>query len=249
MLVGNIASTQEKLAFKHYLMQSIQNCLCRYEVDETVFRDGFEKAFNFADKDFDNLRSRLLDLTLLHVFNGKELWIGEETPAGNDIPDDVRVAAYAMLPSAKAFAVSRGLEAGDTMIANVIEQAVNITADSLASGRLLQNLNKYLFGVYCKRLARNISPSAYNARKDEEPSKEQPSEICNPADEIEKRIFAREMLNLMPPQPRMIAYLRHYWGYEWPEIAERLGISINAARKALTVGLRKAREKYMQTRK
>ena len=56
LLFSNSSWTQDKLEFKQNLMQSIRGCLTPYEVDEKVFKDGFEKAFDFAYKDIDNLR-------------------------------------------------------------------------------------------------------------------------------------------------------------------------------------------------
>jgi RNA polymerase sigma factor (sigma-70 family) len=247
MLFGNSCWTQDKLAFKQHLMQSIQGCLRPYEVDEMVFKDGFEKAYDLADQDIDNFRARILGLTLWHVFNGSGLWIGTQTPEGNAIPDDVLTTAYAIWTNAKNYAESHGVDADDTMVSSAMEQAVHITTDNLAHGHPLRNLQKYMFGIYCKRLARNINQSGYEIRKTE--LVEEPLEKHMPApdaslDESEKRLFVHELLNFMPRQSRMIAYLRHYWGYEWSEIAERLDISVSAARKALTIGLRKAREKY-----
>jgi len=251
MLTSNAFWTQDKLAFKQNLMQSIRGCLNPYEVDETVFKAGFEKAFGSADKDIDGLRGRLLGLTLWHVFDGNGLWIGAFTPVGNTVPDDVLVAAYAMWPNAKDYAEGQGVEADDTIVSSAMEQAVHITTDSLAHGHQLRNLNKYIFGVFCKRLAKNIRQSGYEVRKTELPE-ERLLDLEDYEDSLEaaeNRIFAQELLNFMPKQSRVVAYLRHYWGYDWSEIAERLGISVNAARKALTVGLRKAREKYEKSKK
>ena len=251
MSLDNACWTQDKLAFKQNLMHSIQGCLNPYEVDETVFKVGFEKAFDGTDKDIDNLRARLLGLTLWHVFSGNGLWIGCQTPAGNAVPDNVLVAAYAMWPNARNYAEGRGMDADDTMVSSAMEQAVHITADNLTNGHPPRNLEKYMFGVYCNRLARNIGQSGYEVRKaelSEERLEERTAGLNDSPDEVENRLFANELLNFMPRQSKMIAYLRHYWGYEWSEVAERLGISVSAARKALAVGLRKAREKYKQSR-
>ena len=243
MLTSNVFWTQNKLAFKQNLMQSIRGCLKPYEVDEIVFKDGFEKAFDSAYKDIDSLRGRLLGLTLWHVFDGNGLWIGVFTPAGNPVPDDVLVAAYAMWPDARNYAVCQGMDADDTMISSAMELAAHITTDNLSHGHQPRNLNKYLFSVYCKRLARKIAQLRYEAKKAKLFDEHLP-DIEDSIDAVENRMFAQKLLDFMPRQSRMIAYLRHYWGYDWSEIAERLGISVNAARKSLSVGQRKAREKY-----
>jgi hypothetical protein len=246
MLTGNTYWAQDKIAFKNNLMLSIKNCLCPYKVDENIFKNGFEKAFDHADKDFDNLRARLLGLTLWHVFNGSELWISSHTPSGSIVPDEVLINAYVTWRKARNFAKKHGADA--IMASTVMEEAVHITADKLAKNLLLRNVGQYMFGIYCKRLMRSINPSDFNSRKIKL-SEDRLSDSGAAADAMENRIFAQEMLDLMPERVRVIALLRHYWGYEWTEIAERLGMSVNAAKKTLTVGFRKTREKYEKNHK
>jgi hypothetical protein len=218
--------------------------MASHDVATPTLEDGLKKAFDRADEDFDNLRSRFLDLTLWHIYARDGLWIGARTPAGNVIPADVLVAAYTMWRNAMNFANNRGVDF--LMASSAMEWAAHLTADNLAKGRLPGNVRKYMFGIYRHRLARSVGQSGCGFRKVEFVERRL-SDLGSFSTELANRLFSREMLRFMPPQSRKVAQLRHYFGCGWPEIASVMGISVFAARKALSVGLRKARERYARS--
>lgn len=63
---------------------------------------------------------------------------------------------------------------------------------------------------------------------------------------FDRTILCNELLNAMQAKGKKVAIARYVHGYEWPEIAEYLGTSINAAQKALSAGISKVFDLYRQ---
>ncbi len=196
--------------------------------------------------------SYLLGLILWKVFaRGSELWITPKTAAGNDVPVDLLVMAYTMWRRAVSFAASCGVGSSDA--AEALAQTTHATADQLArddrsgESNRIRSVHNYLFAAFMYAIFRvagkqgskpvqHVQLSGLNDRSDEGAFHRA----------LESSILCRELLKAMPPKGRRAAIARYFMGFGWPETAETLKTSVNAAQKAQSVGLRRAFETCMR---
>lgn len=160
------------------------------------------------------------------------------------MPLDLLVAAYTMWRRAVTLAAEHGV--GRPEAAEVLAKTTHATADHIAKRDLgsedqIRDIERYLFASFINsisRIARKRGPK-HVIRK---------ASFFDRCDEgafqqaLESSVFCRELLNVMPPKGRRVAIARYLMGYEWPEVADVFDTSVNAAKKAQSVGLRRAFE-------
>ena len=137
----------------------------------------------------------------------------------------------------------------DTAIAaEALTAATYATTDRLAgSGRetdgKIRDVRNYLFATYMYRIfdiARKQSPSQANyVDMKRWVANSRVSDNWTFLEGLENTIYCREFLDAMPPKAKSVAIARYVLGYSWPETAGALGSTVNAAQKALSVGVRK----------
>jgi len=148
-----------------------------------------------------------------------------------------------MWRNALKYAKKRGFD--NLKAVTAVLKAVHITVDGLSNGEPIDDARKYMFGVYLHLLSRIIRDSGVLLKKvgfSEETLKKWIFYI----DPIEDKVLSRELFEVMPPQGKRVAVLRFKVGLSWEETARKLNTSVNAAQKALSVGLKKAFDTYMK---
>ncbi len=193
----------------------------------------------------EEIHSNLLELIVWRLFSRQsDLWITSKTAAGNRVPLDLLVAAYTMWRRAVRFAAE--YDVGRPEVAEVLAENTHATADYIAkrnreSGDRIRDIDRYLFASF-------ITSIAGIARKRGPKHQIREASFFERCDEgafqqaLESSVLCRELLNVMPRQARRVAMARYLMGYEWPEVADVFETSVNAAKKAQSVGLRKAFE-------
>ena len=241
MQIENTTGVYDKLTLKQNLMQGIHHLLSSYKVDTVTLNNGLEKAFGEIYGNFDDLRLQFLGLTLWYIFAKDGLWIKFRTPTGNVVSENVLISAYVMWREAARFARKHG--ADSLMASSAMECAAHVTTDNLASGCFPGNIQRYMFGIYRKTLANMIRRSgreSYTAEFFENRMSDQGAFAA----ELENHLFAKELMALMPPRTRRLAYMCCYYGYSLQETAEIMGMSVRAVQKSLSIGSRKALDEY-----
>jgi RNA polymerase sigma factor (sigma-70 family) len=235
----NTEWARNKLQIKQDLNDKLQLFLTSCGIETEILADAIDSVLAEVREDFDCLQTQILGLILWRVFAGESgLWIGCRTPDGNAIPASVLVMAYEMWHKAMGFAGKRGVDS--LTAASALIQSTYATVDSLAKkDNPVKDVRKYLFGTYTNKISK-ISHKLHEREQDVQIEEVALSDSGILFNRIEDKILCRELLNIMPPQGRRVVALRHYLGLDWDEIAVVMGISVNAAQKALSAGVKKA---------
>jgi DNA-directed RNA polymerase specialized sigma24 family protein len=203
----------------------------------------------------EELRSTLLGLVLWKIFGrGSALWIASKTEAGHEVPLDLLVLAFAMWEGAVNLATKYGVDTAAA--AEALAAATHATADKLAGsgvareGNKIRDVRNYLFASYMYTIF-NIAGKHGSSQPDYVDMEDW---VANREDSdkgaflevVESGVYCRELLEAMPPKARSVAIARYVLGYSWSETAGALGSSINAAQKALSIGVRRAIGTCMQ---
>ena len=219
--------------------------------EESLLEIGKISIGNSAEE----IRSRLMGLILWRLFGRKAaFWISAQTKAGNRVPLDLLVAAYSVWNNASNLAARYGMDA--IAAAKVLIQVTHDTADLIAKNKRnsesegIRDACDYIYTAYTysiRRIVAKRGPSGMDSVDiDELIAKQDFSDQGAFLEVLNDGILCWELLNAMQPKGRSVAIARYILGYSWPEIADSLGTSINAAQKALSSGIRKAFEMCMQ---
>ena len=228
----------------HGLIEEIQPLLA----PRGVGPEALTKALNEAlleisnkpmDGSPDDRRELLLGLILWKIFaKGSPLWISLKTAAGNSVPPDLLVAAYAMWRNASYVAARQ--EVDNAAAAEALVKATHATADRIANGRNseseeIRDIRKYLFAAYRNAIVtlagkQGLNRTDYVDMGDWIANREL-SDRGAFVEAVESEILCRELLESMPPRGRSVAVARYILGYSWPETAGALDTSVNAAQR------------------
>ncbi len=237
------------------VLAEIQPLVSAHGIGAAVLAGAFREALHEirsgkqgAHKRPEDHRSCLIGLILWKIFaKGSALWIDSKTESGNAITLDIRVTAYAIWDRAAAFAVSRNLDLG--IAADTLALAVRMTADRLATEKVpdssdkVRDLKKFMFKIYMNKtydlLMREGAAVTDNVDFAEFVTDRDVSDEGAFIEGLHRRILCGEFLDAMPEMGREVAIVRHALGYNWQDTAENLDTSVNAAQKALSVGIRK----------
>jgi DNA-directed RNA polymerase specialized sigma24 family protein len=236
------------------LIEEIRPVLARYGVGTETVARAFEEArveVGASGKDRkvsrQELRSTLFGLVLWKIFGRRSApWISSKTEAGHEIPHDVLVAAYSMWEGLVDLAARHGVDTAAA--AEALTAATHATADKLAcsgegtEGDEIRDVRNYLLTSYVHRIS-YIAGKQGSTRTD---YVDMESWVLNRklSDKraflhgLENEIYCREFLDAMPAKAKSVAIARYVLGYTWPETAEALDSSVNAAQKALSSGVR-----------
>ena len=215
-------------------------------LDTAMLNAAIDKALHETEDVFEDFQILVLDRVLWQFFAKKSgFWIGCRTPEGNAIPAEILVKAYTMWRNAMSFAENRGID--NMKAATALLKAVYVTVDDLSNGNSIADAQKYIFGVYRHNLSRITRKHGFDHGKIEL-TDENLADKGIYLEQIDNKILCRELLDAMPPQGKRVAVLRYKIGCSWMETAKKLGTSINAAQKALSIGLQRAFDAYMKDR-
>lgn len=202
----------------------------------------------------EELRTTLLGLVLWRIFGrGSALWIATKTEAGHEVPLDLLVLAFAMWEGAVNLATKYGVDTAAA--AEALAAATHATVDKLAvrgvakEGKI-RDVRNYMFASYMYTIfgiagKHGSSQPDYVDMEDWVANRED-SDKGAFLEVVESGVYCRELLEAMPPKARSVAIARYVLGYSWSETAGALGSSINAAQKALSIGVRRAIGTCMQ---
>ncbi len=192
-------------------------------------------------------RSCLLGLVLWRIFaRGSTLWVESKTEAGNPVSLSVRVAAYAMWGNALRFAASRNID--PAFAADTLSLAAQAAADRLADGQEgrqiggIGDVKRYIFRTYVLMIGDVVAK--HGPTHTDSYDIEDWLENCDVSDQgafldaLEQRVLCGEFMNAMQTRGRRVAIFRHAFGYSWEDTARKLGTSVNAAQKAMSVAIR-----------
>ncbi len=236
------------------LMKEIQPLVALRGIDSDALAVVFRKSLlEFDSKGItnpsDEFRSDFMGLILWRLFaRGGPLWINPRTQTGNSVPLDLLVAAYSAWKSASNLAAKNGMDAiaaADTLI-----QVTHATADLIArnagdpQAEVIHDVYQYLYTAYAysvrRTATRQRSTEAISVDMGEWITRREFSDRGTFLDALEKGILCGELLDAMQPRGRSVAIARYALDCSWPETADSLGTSINAAQKALSSGFTKA---------
>lgn len=234
---NNSGWIKDKISIRQELKRQLQPFLASFGIETEILADAIDSVLAEVDEDFEYIQTQILGLVLWRIFAGESgLWIGCRTPAGNAIPANILVVAYKMWDKAMEFAKNRKVDS--LTAASVLIQAAYVTVDMLAGKNTITDVQKYLFGTYRNIISKNLRENRENFYALPPDATFSDNGIFS--DKINDTILCREILDLMPPQGRRVTALRYLAGLSWQEIANVMGISVNAAQKALSVGIKKA---------
>ncbi len=229
-----------------------------------VTPETFSKALNEAlldlqkettDGSLESARELLLGLVLWKLFaQGSALWIGLRSEAGKTVPTELLVNAYSMWKYAANIAARQGVDSATA--AEALVQVTHATANQIAKQEHdpdrgeIRDFRKYLFAAYRHAIS-DIAAKQGSDRTDyvdmeEWISNRELSDRGTFMEVVESGILCQELLDAMPRRARSVAMARYVLDYNWPETAGCVQSSINAAQKALSVGVRSAFGMCMQ---
>ena len=238
------------------VVEEMQSLLAPYGIGPARLDRALNEALQelseqsrIATESTEALRSSLVRFILWKIFVGTDtLWIDSRTEQGNEVPLQLLVAGYVLWKSAVNLAAKHNLDTA--VAAETLARATHATADQLArkehdaNSREIRNLRSYLYATYMYSIfeVAGTQPLSQIECVDMEDwiSRREFSDQGAFLEAIESGIFCRELLRSMPPKGRSAAIARYILGYSWPETAESLGTSVNAAQKALSAGIRDA---------
>lgn len=200
-------------------------------------------------------RLRIVGLVLRKLFARESaLWINPQTKAGNLVSMKVLVSAYSVWKSASILAKKYRVDpisAADSLVRvtnDIADLISNNAGDSKREG--IRHVCHYIYTAYTysiRRIARKkVSRDRNSVNIAGYIAKRELSDKGVFRETLDAGLLCQELLDAMPPRGKSVAIARYILGYSWPEIADSLGSSINAAQKALSTGIRMAVEVYGQ---
>jgi len=229
---------------KDHLFRRIRPFLAHYKISREKLEASIEEAFYDAGEP--SVFMEILPLIFWRIFGCENiLWINPTTPAGNIASLDVLVTAYAMWDDAQRIALKRGLDSADA--AEALTNVVYQLTDRIAYGAApkIDNIRKYLF-VGCIRTLSRIAENAGTRCLSGKRKMKNPSDDGAFINGIENAILCHDLLRTMPLKVRKAVVLRYMEGFSCRETAATVGMSNNAARKAIHASLKKAYETCMR---
>lgn len=236
------------------LMKEIQPLVALRGINSEALAVVFRKSLLEIDSKrignpSDEFRSEFIGLILWRLFvRGGPLWINPRTQAGNNVPLDLLVAAYSAWKSASNLAAKNGMDA--MAAADTLVQVTHATADLIArnaadpEAEAIHDVYQYLYTAYAysvrRTSTRQRSTEVVSVDMEEWITRREFSDRGSFLDALDKGILCGELLDAMQPRGKSAAIARYALDYSWPETADSLGTSINAAQKALSSGFTKA---------
>jgi hypothetical protein len=140
-------------------------------------------------------------------------------------------------PAAQNAAVERGMD--DLDASQAMSDVVHIVTDRLANcaGRQIRDIQRYIFKGYMNKLKRMARKIGITPHKNMNESSMSDNGAFMTA--MGNGILCNELLSGLPPKLRKAVILRYAYGNSCKETAAILGLSDNAARKALCKDFRK----------
>ena len=230
---------RDAIMIKTSLFRKIKPYLTPYKISYKKLMSAIERVLDDTRHSDENIPPETLPLIFSRVFDCDNiLWIEPKTPAGNILPFDILATAHAMWNDAQRIAHKRGLDGVDA--AEALTQAAYILTDRIVEGIApeIRNVRKYLFVCFVRDLSR-IALNAGGIRPHCRRKKKDLSDDGAFMNSLENAILCREILSAMPVNVRKAITLRYAIGCSCKETAKKVGISNNAARKAVSTGLRK----------
>jgi DNA-directed RNA polymerase specialized sigma24 family protein len=221
--------------------------------EDTLLEIGEKNIGNSADE----IREHLTGYILWKLFaRGAALWISAQTGTGSQVPLNVLVTAYALWKNALRVAARHRMDA--LTAADALVKVAHNTADLLSGNAgdsesmVIHDVYHYLYTGYVhmiRRIASGRAPNENNSVEIEAYIAKYRREFSDRGasrEALYHEILFEEVLGAMQPKGRSVVYAQYVLGYSWPETAKFLGISVNAARKALSFGIRTVMEIYGQ---
>jgi hypothetical protein len=242
------------------LLEEIQPLVAQHGIQEGALSNAFEETLlEIGEKNIGNsaeeIRSHLIGFILWKLFaRGAALWISAQTKTGNRVPLNVLVTAYALWKNALRVASRHGKDA--LTAADALVKVTHHTADLISRNAVdpesesIHDVYHYLYTGYTymiRRIAAGRAPNENNSVEIGKWIEKYRGELSDQGAfrrVIHNEILCRELMNAMQPKGRSVAYARYVLGCSWPETADILGTSINAAQKALSFGIRTVLEIY-----
>jgi nucleoid DNA-binding protein len=222
---------------KDNLFEEIHQLLESYGITTEKVADAIEQSLLEVKRDGCSVHKWLLPMVFRRIFGGFIL-IRPRTAAGNAIPLDILTVAYTVWREAQLAAIKRGLDELDA--AEALANIVNTITDRLARGTdvPIRNIRNYMFTGYMNELKRIAEKNGIFRSGDGNP-KNLLSDDGALMDELENRILCGQIVNSLSDTVEKAAVLRYLRGYSCKETAALLGLSNCAARKAISMGIRK----------
>lgn len=233
-------NNRDMIRTKYNLLKKLRPFLAPYKISRNKVISAIEQAFHDTGELSVNISQEALSLIFWRVFDCDGIpWIHPQTPRGNTLSFEILATAYAMWSDAQQIAFKRGLDGVDT--AETLSRVAYIIADRIAAGNAaeIHSIRKYMFVCYTRALSRVVLKTGC-VRRSCRGCKEDLSDDGAFMASLENAILCREILSVMPLKARKAITLRYAFGCSCEETAKEVGISNGAARKAVSVGFRKA---------
>jgi hypothetical protein len=242
------------------LLDEIQPVVAPYGFDAKTLAKAFretlleigESKTRSSSEDF---RFCFIGLTLWRLFaSGDSLWIDAKTRAGNLVPVDLMVATYSIWKNAVKIAAKNGID--PAIAAEILTEVTDSVADRMARSELdpeaekIRDIHQYLFASFIYSIQHFAKRQGFDQTRSvnmaEWIAERELSDRGVFQELLESKILCKELLHAMPPRGRSVMISRHVLGFSWSETAVLMGSSINAAQKALSVGIRNSFGMCMQ---
>jgi len=235
-------NNKQSVKIKARMLTKIQPFLESCGIEKESIDNAIEKALMEIRKDENSAQSWLLSLVFCKIFGDNGFFLTDnQTPAGNDIPFDILIAAYKMWQDAKRTAAMSGLDDLDAVEALV--SVVNIVTDRLArgNGATILNINKYMQTVYInelKRLAEKIGIIRFDDLK----PNERVSDDGAFFDALENGMTRDKLLRGLSAKEKDAVGFYYAMGHSCKETAALMGLSNSAVRQILSRAVQKCSE-------
>lgn len=244
------------LEIRAAILEELHELLSRHGIEPKEFSDAVRAASLDLSPNTERNETNLVEhhpsfvsLVLWRIFaRSSGLWIEQRTETGIIVPPELMLTAYSIWGCAERLATKHGVDGAAA--ADALVRATYAIAGRLANGPHdrpageVRNLRKYVFAAFSYRIFRIVRDHLLCkidfVDMQEWIEKQELSDEGAFIEAVEKNILCQEILTAIPIKAKGIAVSRFVSDYDWPEIAESLGITVNAAHKILRNGVRTA---------
>jgi hypothetical protein len=228
------------------MIERIQSVLEPCGIKKEAIVNAVEESLKEIIRDGSRIHPWLLPLALWKIFESRGfILIHHKTPAGNVIPFDVIVFAYAILGEAKQNAIACGLDELDA--SDALIHVAHVISDRLATGKCvkIQDMRKYMFVGYTMELKRIVQKiGVIQDFCGNEPESDDGAFF----DAIENAMLYDEIVGVLSEKEEYAVACRCIMGCSFKETAKMVGLSNAATRQLVSRAKRKMGEVYRKKR-
>lgn len=231
------------------LLEELKPFLLEHGVESAALAGACKEALleiskNKIGNSSEEFQSYAMELVLWNLFaRGNSLWIGSRTHAGNAVPPEIMITAYALWKDGLSLATHYGVDSAAA--AEIIALVTHQAADKMAiysqdpESEPIRDIRKYIFtafrySIYIISKKQGSPPKDFLDMSNLEKNWE------TGLTGIEKQIFCEELLKAMHQKDQRIFMAYYISEYTWEETAKALGLSVGAAQRRLSDAIIKA---------